>query len=439
MDKLAVTEGLLFTSLFADGNRTIRGFEGVFSSFPPLPGDSILARDRTENVESIARVLKRDGYQTLFVYGGRGSFDYITSYTLTNGWDRLVEQQDFENPVHTTAWGVSDEDLFNRGIEEMRAMHSSGAPFLISFMTVSNHLPFTYPTGRIAEDPNAKSRKHAVKYADWALGDFFEKARKEPFWSDTIFVVVADHGARVYGSQSIPMKSYEIPLLIVGPAVVAEPKRIDVTGCQLDVAPTVLGLIGRPYASLFFGHDLLQPGADQRSRCLMHHNRSIAIYRDGMQVVFGLNKTVEYWQGDLYIAGYKDKRILNCGPYSMCRHPLYFFSFVGAVGIACASLTLTLPLLVGIGFVLGYQSIMTAEENFLTKKFGMAYTDYCASVPRLFPDPAKVVHAGKWETNPLIFFRHLGSVIWFVPILGMVMVVRHLVQAADLPVWLLLP
>ncbi|MBX7212241.1 MAG: sulfatase-like hydrolase/transferase [Verrucomicrobiaceae bacterium] len=298
MEALARTEGMLFTRLFADGNRTIRGLEALLSSFPPLPGDSILARDKTVGVESIAQVLKRDGYETLFLYGGYGTFDYIRSYSLSNGWNRLIEQGQIVNPAHITAWGVSDEDLLHRGIEEMRALHVSGKPFLTTFLTVSNHRPFTYPAGRIPEDPNEQTRVNATKYADWALGDFFRRARQEKFWTDTIFVVVGDHGARVYGSQTIPMKSYQVPLLIAGPAVVKEPRRVDVLGCQLDVAPTVLALIGRPWTSVFFGHDLLKPDAAARSLCLMHHNRSIAVYRDDRQIVFGLNKIVEYWSGN---------------------------------------------------------------------------------------------------------------------------------------------
>ncbi len=297
LDKLAAEDGMLFTQILADGNRTIRGFEAVYSSIPPLPGDSILARDKTDRVETVGRVLKRDGYQSLFIYGGRGTFDYISGYVLPNGWDRIVEQKHFENPAHTTAWGVSDEDIFHRGIEEMRAMHETGQPFLVSFMTVSNHKPYSYPAGRIPEDPNVRQRNHAVKYSDWALGDFFRRAKAEKFWQDTIFMVAGDHGARVYGSQTIPLQSYQIPFLIAGPCVVDKPQRIDVPGCQLDITPTILGLIGRPYRSLFYGHDLLKPGAAERNKSLMHHNRSIAIYRDQRQVVFGLNKSVEYWQG----------------------------------------------------------------------------------------------------------------------------------------------
>src|SRR6185369_16227248 len=92
---------------------------------------------------------------------------------------------------------------------------------------------------------------------DYALGEFFRLARKEPFWTNTIFAVVADHGARVYGEQSIPIHSYEIPLLIAGPSVVKGPGRIGELGCSMDVAPTLLGLIGRPYETTFFGQDLM--------------------------------------------------------------------------------------------------------------------------------------------------------------------------------------
>lgn len=303
MDEIASKEGLLFTNMLADGNRTIRGMEAIYSSIPPLPGDSILARDKSENVETIARVLKRDGYQTLFLYGGRGSFDYIRSYALQNGWDRLIDEADFDDSTFRTAWGVSDEFLLQRGISEMRQMHAEGRPFFVSVLTGSNHRPFTYPAGRIPEDPLAKRRDHAVRYADWALGQFFDQARQEPFWQDTIFVVVADHGARVYGSQTIPLSSYQIPCVIVAPGLIREPRRSAVESCQLDVAPTILGMLKRPYRSLFYGHDVLKEHAGKRTRCLMHHNRSVAAYHKGKQVVLGLNKTVEYWKGDISAGG----------------------------------------------------------------------------------------------------------------------------------------
>ncbi len=297
MDRLAAEEGMLFTQLYASGNRTVRGFEGILSSFPPLPGDSIVKRDQSENVETIARVLKRDGYQTLFLYGGRAFFDNLGPFTSRNGYERVIEQKHFAKPTFTTAWGVCDEDLFMRGVEELRSLNQSGRPFLATFMSVSNHKPYTYPKERIPEDPAKQKRSHAVKYSDFALGQFFKAAKREAFWTNTIFVVVADHGARVYGSQSIPIHSYEIPMLIAGPAVVKAPGRPAMLGCSLDVAPTVLGLIGRPYQSMFFGRDLLkEPGAP--ARVLINHNREIGLYAQERLVTLGLMQNVEYYRGD---------------------------------------------------------------------------------------------------------------------------------------------
>ncbi len=297
MDALAAREGLLFTNIYASGNRTVRGMEGVLSSFPPLPGDSIVKRDLSDNIETIARVLKRDGYETLFLYGGRGIFDGMRSYAVHNGYDRFIEQKHFEKPTFTTIWGVCDEDLVQRTLEECREIARTGQPFLATVLSVSNHKPYTYPRGRIPEDPEERRREFAVKYSDYALGQFFKGARQESFWTNTVFVVVADHGARVYGEQSIPIHSYEIPLLIAGPAAVKGPARIGQLGCSLDVAPTILGLIGRPYDSVFLGQDLLDSEPAQ-GRALVNHNRDIGMLERDRLVVLGLMKTVEFYGGD---------------------------------------------------------------------------------------------------------------------------------------------
>lgn len=297
MDKLAETEGILFTNLYASGNRTVRGMEGVLASFPPLPGESIVKREFSDHVETIARLLKRDGYSTLFVYGGRGVFDGMRSFTLRNGYDRFIEEKHFKHPTFTTIWGVCDEDLYDRSISEFRDLAQAGRPFFATVLSVSNHKPFTYPRGKIPENPEDRRRENAVKYSDYALGQFFRKARQESFWTNTIFAVVADHGARVYGSQSIPIHSYEIPLLLVGPAVVQGPARIGRLGCSLDVAPTLLGLIGRPYTTTFFGQDLLKAPSTE-ARALLNHNRDIGLLAGDRMVVLGLMKSAEFYQGN---------------------------------------------------------------------------------------------------------------------------------------------
>ena len=177
MDALATNEGFLFDNIYATGNRTVRGMEGVLSGFPPLPGDAIVHRDRSQNVETIARVLKRDGYATMFLYGGYATFDNMKPYLLDNGYDTIVDEPDFPNPSFANVWGVADEDLYKGSIKQLRELSETNKPFFATILSVSNHKPYTYPKGRIPEDPNG-TRENAVKYSDWCLGQFFAAAKK---------------------------------------------------------------------------------------------------------------------------------------------------------------------------------------------------------------------------------------------------------------------
>jgi phosphoglycerol transferase MdoB-like AlkP superfamily enzyme len=267
-------EGLLFDNFFATGNRTARALEAVHASLPPIPTESILKRDHSRRVYTLANVLARRGYERLFLDGGRGLFDGVRSFMKKNGYDRFIEQSDFKDPVFTNAWGVCDEDLFNRAVTELDALHAAGRPFLATILTVSNHRPYTYPDGRIAE--RGQTRENAVKYADWALGDFFRKARTKPFYRDTLFVVLGDHGARVYGRQLFPMKSYRVPVLMILPEGRRKGTRCHTLACTLDVGPTILGLLGGSYRSVFYGRDALTIPPSQ-GYALMQHNHDLAL------------------------------------------------------------------------------------------------------------------------------------------------------------------
>ena len=286
-----IHQGLIFDNVFATGNRTIRGLEASLASLPPLPGQSVIKRDKSEDVETLARVLKRQGYQTAFVYGGRGMFDGMSHFMLANGFDRFVEQKDFPDGEFHTAWGVSDEAVFDRALALMDQQEAAGAPFFTTILTVSNHKPFTYPEGRIAADPTEHKRLNAVRYADYALGRFFRAAAGHPFFDDTVFVVFGDHGARVYGAERIPLPSYRVPLLILGPGVPVGVRR-STLGSSMDITPTVLDLLGLSYESVFYGKSLLAD-PPRYPFVLMQHNRDLALYDGQRMVVLGLQKTFQ--------------------------------------------------------------------------------------------------------------------------------------------------
>jgi len=148
-------------------------------------------------------------------------------------------------------------------------------------MTTSNHRPFTYPAGRIDVAPGS-GRDGAVKYTDWAIGDFIDRARAKPWFDNTLFVIVADHCASSRGKTDLPIERFHIPLLIYAPRHV-EPEQIDQVASQIDVAPTVLALLGVSYRSRFFGQDIRSAGA-RFPRALLANYQTVGYLQDGVLV-----------------------------------------------------------------------------------------------------------------------------------------------------------
>ncbi|QVW34760.1 sulfatase-like hydrolase/transferase [Geobacter sulfurreducens] len=256
IDRLA-RESLVFSHLYASGTRTIRGLEALSLSIPPLPGTSIVKRPDNGGFRSWGEVMKEKGYDTRYIYAGYGYFDNMNAFFSANGFD-IVDRNSFAQDEITFAniWGVCDEDLFRKTIRESRASFAAGRPFFSMVMTTSNHRPFTYPAGKI-DIPSKTGRDGGVKYADYAIGRFLAEARKEPWFKDTVFVFVADHCASSAGKTDLPVKKYEIPLLVYAPHHV-KPGRVDRMMAQIDVAPTVLGLLNMSYTTDFLGHDILK-------------------------------------------------------------------------------------------------------------------------------------------------------------------------------------
>ena len=237
-------QGLWFANTYASGTRTVRGLEAITSSFPPIPTVSILRRPGNQGIGSWGKVMNDLGYQSSFLYGGYGYFDDMNTFFAGNGF-QVLDRTDIDQVRFENVWGVADEDLFDRAIQHFGEQYQAGKPFFSIIMTTSNHKPFTFRPGleKAGIKPEGGGRQAGVRYADYALGYFLREAAKQPWFDDTVFVVVADHGARVYGKAEIPLETYEIPLLIYSPKHLA-PRQIDTLMTQIDIAPTVLGLLG---------------------------------------------------------------------------------------------------------------------------------------------------------------------------------------------------
>lgn len=279
LDRLA-DESMLFTRFYATGTRTTRGLEAVTLSIPPTPGRSIVKRlGRESGMWSLGNVLQEKGYDTRFIYGGRGYFDNMASFFRGNGY-QVMDQSSVpgDEILFENAWGMSDEDLYGQAIKAGDEAYAAGKPFLFHLMTTSNHRPYTYPEGRI-DIPSGSGYKGAIKYTDWALGDLFRKVKEKPWFKDTLFVVLADHFAGSAGMVDLPVREYSIPLIIYSPAYV-EARRVTTLSSQIDVAPTLLALLNMDYRSAFFGRNILTMRPPQE-RALIGNYQRLGLYADG--------------------------------------------------------------------------------------------------------------------------------------------------------------
>ncbi|MBL0917598.1 MAG: sulfatase-like hydrolase/transferase [Hydrogenophaga sp.] len=282
LERLAA-QGLWFDRLYATGTRSVRGIEAVVAGFPPTSAPSTVKLAKSQQgFFTLASFLKGKGYTSTFFYGGESHFDNMRSYFMGNGFDHVVDQNHFGPDVFRGTWGVADGPLLDAA---HRAFSQARAPFFGLVFTSSNHAPFEFPDGEIALHEQPKGTVlNAVKYADHALGRFFEQAQKAPYWKDTVFLVVADHNSRVYGDALVPVKRFHIPGLVLGGPVT--PGVIEQTASQIDLGPTLISLLGLQGRHPMIGRDLSQPAVRALpGRAVMQFDKAQAYMEDDQVVV----------------------------------------------------------------------------------------------------------------------------------------------------------
>ncbi len=296
LDSLA-GEGILFTNLYASGTRTVRGLEALSLSITPTPGQSIVKRPGNENMFSLGTLFRSKGYETEFIYGGYGYFDNMNYFFGNNGY-RVVDREAIpQKDIHySNIWGVADEDLFTLALRECDSNYLKGKNFFAQVMTVSNHRPYTYPEGRIDIPPSKQERAGAVKYTDYAIGKFLKDAHTKPWFNNTIFLIVADHCAGSAGSAELPVTGYHIPLIIYSPGNI-QPQKVDRLTAQIDIVPTILGLLNFSYKSKFFGQDVFSspPG---KERVFISTYQGLGYLKNNKLVIQSPVKKIQEWQPD---------------------------------------------------------------------------------------------------------------------------------------------
>jgi phosphoglycerol transferase MdoB-like AlkP superfamily enzyme len=282
LDSLAL-QSLNFSNLYATGNRTVRGLEAMTLSIPPTPGESVVKREDNKNKFSTASIFKLKGYQTKYLYGGDAFFDNMQDFFNGNGYD-IVDKTSFkpEEISFTNIWGVCDGDMAKKAIQTMNEEAKTGKPFFNHWMTVSNHRPFTYPEGKIDIPATIKSRDGGVKYTDYALRQFFNNAAKQPWFKNTVFVIVSDHCASSSGKTELPMDKYRIPAMIYAPGFI-KPKNNNKLMSQIDLMPTLFGLLHFDYQSKFYGQDVMKE--DYKPRAFIATYQDLGFIKDNVLTI----------------------------------------------------------------------------------------------------------------------------------------------------------
>ncbi len=294
-DKLA-KEGWLFENIYATGTRSVRGIEAVVTGFTPTPARSTVKLSKSQrNFFTIAELLKRNGYETSFIYGGEKHFDNMASFFYGNGFKTIIDEKDYTNPDFIATWGVSDEDLFKKADSLFKQWNKEDKPFFSLVFSSSNHDPFEFPDGKIAlYDKEKQTRNNAAKYADYAVGQFFKLAKNADYWKNTIFLVIADHDSRVAGASLVPIQHFHIPALILGNGIeIKKDKRLV---SQIDMSPTLLSLAGISGAYPMLGYDLTK-NIDP-NRAFMQYNQTQAMMKGNDVVILEPKTEAKGYQYD---------------------------------------------------------------------------------------------------------------------------------------------
>jgi phosphoglycerol transferase MdoB-like AlkP superfamily enzyme len=258
-------QGVSFTNLYASGDRTDKGLVAVMSAFPAQATKSIISEtDKQEHLPSVAQVFKEQGYQTSFMYGGESEFFGFKPYVLSHGFDHSTDKHAFAPEDQNSKWGAHDGVVFKRFKKQLGQLKQ---PFFATMLTLSNHEPFEIPESPRFPGTDLPNRfRSTAFYTDKSLGAFIRAARKEPWFKETLFVIVADHGHRLPKEKYAisEAKRFHIPLLLVGEVIKPEfrGKQMSVFGSQTDIAKTVLGQLGLDGSRFTFSQDLFATHPD---------------------------------------------------------------------------------------------------------------------------------------------------------------------------------
>ncbi|MBQ7773977.1 MAG: sulfatase-like hydrolase/transferase [Bacteroidales bacterium] len=248
-------ESLVFNNIYSAGIHTNHGMYSTLYSFPTIMKRNAMKGSVIPRYSGFPTVLKENGYTNLFFMTHESQYDNMNAFFRTNGFDEIYAEENYPNEKIANHFGVQDDYLYEYALPILDERGASGNPFFAVLLSISNHPPYIIPDKFTPR--SSRIEQQIVEYADWAIRGFMEEARKRDWYSNTIFVFMGDHGKLVGTPETEMPQSYNhVPLMVFGEGI--GPGQVDLYGGQIDVAPTLLGMMGIGYTQNNYGIDLLK-------------------------------------------------------------------------------------------------------------------------------------------------------------------------------------
>jgi phosphoglycerol transferase MdoB-like AlkP superfamily enzyme len=255
LDSLAL-QGLCFDNIYTAGIHTYNGVFGTLFSFPALASQHPMKASNMLKYNGIAGTLQSHGYQTLYFTTHDGQFDNAEGFLYHNNFERVYTKSDYPPEKILSTLGVPDDYLFDFVNVKLDDAYVQQKPFMAAILTASDHGPYIIPE-YFKPQPNELT-KQIVEYADWSIGKFISSASKKNWFENTIFVFIADHGAAISPIYEMPLNYHHSPLIIYSPSIIEQPIVVSHVGGQIDVFPTIMGILNFSYINNTLGIDLLR-------------------------------------------------------------------------------------------------------------------------------------------------------------------------------------
>lgn len=309
-------QSYFFENIYSAGIHTHNGIFGTLFSFP-----SLYSRHNLKIINEyygISNVLRSNGYSTTYFTTHDGQFDNVEGFLRANGFENIINQSNYPITEIKSTLGVPDDYMFRFSLPIIDKLSKQNKPFFVTFLTASDHGPYMVPE---YFRPHSKEiTKQTVEYADWSLKLFLESASKKKWFSNTVFVFIADHGSPIHAMYDISLDYHHIPFIIYTPKILGKSKTISNIGGQIDVFPTIMGILRIPYINNTLGIDLLR---EKRPYIYINHDDKMGVLDKDWLLIFypqGSSKLYKYKDNDVFDFSNKEiKRVKEMQTYAKCN------------------------------------------------------------------------------------------------------------------------